>query len=136
MLKKTFLVLITGILLLGGFEYSLAQNTDAASEIDKQLQAAAGKSGAGFDNPVDPRQGVFLIIRYALGLLGFVFLLLTLYAGFLWMTAGGDESKIEKSKSILTASVIGLIIILLSYSLTTFVFKVVLLEDAPFRRYP
>lgn len=136
MFKKTFLVLIAGVLLLGGFEHCLAQNTGAASEMDRQLQAAAGKEGAGFDKPVDPREGVFLIIRYALGLLGFVFLLLTLYAGFLWMTAGGDETNIEKAKKILTASVIGLAIILLSYSLTTFVFKVVLLEDAPFRRYP
>ncbi len=136
MFKKIFLVLIAGALLLGGFEYCLAQNTGAAGEIERQLQAAAGEQGAGFDKPVDPRQGVFLIIRYALGLLGFVFLVLTLYAGFLWMTAGGDEGNIEKAKKILTASVIGLIIILLSYSFTVFVFKTVLLEDAPFRRYP
>ncbi|HRY36747.1 MAG TPA: hypothetical protein P5230_02605 [Candidatus Magasanikbacteria bacterium] len=135
MFKKIFLTFLFGILLLGNTSFCLAQNTDAANEIDKQLQAAAGEKGAGFDEPVDPRDGIFLIIRYALGMLGFVFLLLALYAGFLWMTAGGDEGNIEKAKSILTAAVIGLIIILLSYSITLFVFKVVLLEGAPFRRW-
>ena len=135
MFKKIFLTFLFGILLIGNVSYCLAQNKDAASEIDKQLQAAAGDKGAGFDEPVDPRDGIFLIIRYALSLLGFVFLLLALYAGFLWMTAGGDEGNIEKAKSILTAATIGLAIILLSYALTLFVFKILLLEDAPFRQW-
>ncbi len=135
MFKKIFFTFLFGVLLIGNVSYCLAQNKDAANEIDKQLQAAAGDKGAGFDEPVDPRDGIFLIIRYALSLLGFVFLLLALYAGFLWMTAGGDEGNIEKAKSILTAATIGLAIILLSYALTLFVFKILLLEDAPFRQW-
>ena len=133
MFKKFFLMAIFSVMLLGSFNYLSAQDT--ASEMERQLQAA-GEKGAGFAAPVDPRDTVFLIIRYALGLLGFVFLLLTLYAGFLWMTAGGDESKIETAKKILTASVIGLAIILLSYGFTVLILKILTLQDAPFRRWP
>jgi len=136
MLKKIFLIGFFTALLLGSFDLVLAENKGAASEMEKQLQAAAEDKGAGFSKPVDPRESIFLIIRYALGLLGFVFLLLTLYAGFLWMTAGGDEGNIEKAKGILTASTIGLAIILLSYAITVFVFRVVLLEGAAFQRWP
>jgi len=130
MFKKIFLTFAVAALLFGGFEKTLAQ----PGELEKQLQAAA-EQGAGFAKPVDPRDTVFLIIRYSLSLLGFIFLLLTLYAGFLWMTAGGDEGNIEKAKKILTASVIGLAIILLSYAITLFVFRTLLLEGAPFRSW-
>ena len=136
MFKKIFLIGFFTALLLGSFDLVLAENKGAASEMEKQLQAAAEDKGAGFSKPTDPRESVFLIIRYALGLLGFVFLLLTIYAGFLWMTAGGEEGNIEKAKGILTASTIGLAIILLSYAITVFVFRVVLLEGAAFQRWP
>lgn len=60
-------------------------------------------------------------VRFLLGFVGIIFLLLTLYAGFLWMTAGGDEGKVEKSKKILTSSVVGVAILVLSYSITTLI---------------
>ena len=60
-------------------------------------------------------------VSIVLGFTGIIFLLLTLYAGFLWMTAGGDEGNIEKAKSILTSSVIGLAIVILSYSITALI---------------
>ncbi len=70
-------------------------------------------------------------INWALGLTGTIFLLLTIYAGFLWMTAGGDESNIDKAKKIITSSVIGLIIVLLSYSITSLVLHFIVRTSAP-----
>jgi hypothetical protein len=46
-----------------------------------------------------------------------------MYAGFLWMTSGGDEEKITRAKKILINGIIGLIIILSSWALTTFILK-------------
>ncbi len=132
MFKKILLISLLGIMLLGSFQAVLAQSS--ADLLLQQLEAA-GETGAGFSEPTDPRETVFLIIRYALSTLGFIFLVLTLYAGFLWMTAGGDEGNIDKAKKILTASVIGLAIILLSYSITLFVFKILLLEGVSFRSW-
>ncbi len=61
------------------------------------------------------------IINVALGLLGIISLVLIVYAGFLWMTAGGNSDQVDKAKSILFASVIGLLIILSAYSISRFV---------------
>lgn len=69
----------------------------------------------------DIRLVVARIIKTALGLLGIVALVLILYGGFVWMTAGGDEEKISQSKKILLNSVIGLAIILSSYAIASFV---------------
>ncbi|MFA5061571.1 MAG: hypothetical protein WC526_00255 [Patescibacteria group bacterium] len=95
------------------------------SEANRQLQAAAGMQGGNLGAPVDPRLIVAQIIYVALGLLGTIFIVLTVYAGFLWMTAGGNEDNIAKAKKILMASVIGLAIILVSYSITWFVFNAI-----------
>jgi hypothetical protein len=46
----------------------------------------------------------------------------------LWLTAGGNEPKITKAKGILRSSIIGLILIIASYSIAVFVFSA--LEDA------
>lgn len=61
------------------------------------------------------------IIKIVLGLLGVVFLALTVYAGVLWMTAAGEEDKVKEAMNILKTSIIGLVIILAAYSITYFV---------------
>ncbi len=67
-----------------------------------------------------------ILISVVLGLLGVIFLILTLYAGFLWMTSAGDSKKVDQAKQILTTSVIGLVIILAAYAITEFVLRVLL----------
>lgn len=61
------------------------------------------------------------LISVFLGLLGIVFLLLTLYAGWLWMTSQGDEKATGKARSILTTAVVGLVILLSAYAISNFV---------------
>jgi preprotein translocase subunit SecG len=60
------------------------------------------------------------IVNVALGLLGVLFVILTIYAGLLWMTSAGDEEKIKKSTGILKASIIGLLIVVASYAVWNF----------------
>ena len=62
-------------------------------------------------------------LRILLGYLSLVAVIFVLYGGITWMTAAGNDEKVMKAKKILTASVIGLTIILLSWALITFVFN-------------
>ncbi|MBU0722585.1 pilin [Patescibacteria group bacterium] len=57
-----------------------------------------------------------------LGLLGVIFLVLIIYAGFNWMTAAGEEEKVTKAKDTLRRAVIGLIIIIGAYAISFWVF--------------
>ncbi len=61
------------------------------------------------------------IINIGLGLFGVVFLGLALWAGYNWMTAGGEEEKIETAKNTLKNAVLGMVLIMCSYALTTFI---------------
>ena len=61
------------------------------------------------------------IVKVALSLVGTIIFVLTVYAGFLWMTASGNEERVTKAQDILKMAVIGLAITLAAYSITSFV---------------
>lgn len=56
-----------------------------------------------------------------LGILGVIFTVLLIYAGYLWFTAQGDAAALEKSKDIMMRAVIGLLIVTSAYVVTYFV---------------
>jgi len=58
-----------------------------------------------------------------LALLGVIFLVLMLYAGYHWMTARGEEEKVEKAKDTITRAIIGLIIVVGAYAIWAFIFS-------------
>ena len=60
-------------------------------------------------------------IKAFLSILGVIFLLLLIYGGYTWMTAQGNEEGVATAKKIITAAVIGLVIIMASYAITDFV---------------
>ena len=73
-----------------------------------------------------PLDKVALIIKAVLSVLALVFLVLIIYAGIKWMTAGGNTDSIESAKKIITSALIGIIIVFLAYAITAFVFTVLL----------
>ncbi len=62
-----------------------------------------------------------------LSVLGLIFMLLILYSGYLWMTAGGNAEQVTKARDGIIRSIIGLVIIVSSYAIMHFVFKYVLI---------
>ena len=61
------------------------------------------------------------LVRISIGLLGIIFLVLTVYAGFLYLTARGEEDKVKHAKETLQRGVIGIIIISVAYAIASFV---------------
>lgn len=123
-MKKIFLVIffLASVFFVINSPSVLAATSSVREEAFGQLYSAAGDSGAGFSSYKDPRETVAVIIRIALGLIGTVFMVLAIYAGFVWMTAGGEQEKVTKATGILRMAIIGLIIVLMAYSLTSFIF--------------
>lgn len=94
-------------------DFSLAQDI-GAEIVENNFGDALGSSGT------DIRFIIARVIQIALSFLGIIAISLTLYAGFIWMTSGGDEDKIDRAKSTLRNSIIGLLIILSSWAITTY----------------
>jgi mannose/fructose/N-acetylgalactosamine-specific phosphotransferase system component IID len=61
------------------------------------------------------------IIRGFLSLLGVVFMAYIIYGGYQWMMARGNEEQLTKAKAVIRGSIIGLIIVLAAYAITSYV---------------
>jgi len=92
--------------------------TDTA-DLDALTEDYVDTAGLGRD--VSLPEVISLIIKVLLSFLGVIFVILIIYAGFLWLTSAGSEDKISKAKKIMTAAVIGLAIVLAAYTITFFV---------------
>ena len=68
----------------------------------------------------DVRVTIARIINVFMGLLGIVAVVIILYGGYLWMTAAGNEDRVEKAKKLIVAGIIGLAIILSAYAIARF----------------
>ncbi|PJE75928.1 hypothetical protein COV04_02110 [Candidatus Uhrbacteria bacterium CG10_big_fil_rev_8_21_14_0_10_48_11] len=66
------------------------------------------------------------IIRVALTLLAIIFVVLMIYAGALWMTARGNQDRVEQAQQTLRNALIGLIIIAASYAATDYLVSKIL----------
>lgn len=120
MIKKTLVFLGFALFILSSFlsyQPVLADGDVIDDPLGISYGAATGLSAQ------DPRVVVGQIISVGLGLLGTISVVLMIYAGFLWMTAGGNDDQIDKAKGIISASVIGLVIILSAYGVTQYVLK-------------
>lgn len=65
------------------------------------------------------------LIGAVLSFVGVIFLILMIYAGILWMTAGGNQEQVSKAKNLITSSIIGLIIVFGAYAITSYLGQVI-----------
>ena len=61
------------------------------------------------------------LINVALGLLGIIFLILVVYAGFLYLTDQGEGKKAEKAMKLLTKAITGIVLVVAAYAISNYV---------------
>jgi len=119
-LKKIYPALISGVLLL-----PLAANATILDLMKGNLDKAGGATELPGGNPDSLPLLIGKIIKAGLTLLGMVFLVLIVYAGFVWLLAGGREEEVQRAQKIIETSIIGLIVVVSAYAISTFVFRVI-----------
>ncbi len=62
-----------------------------------------------------------IIINAVLGIIGVIFLILLVYAGFRWLLAKGEDAEIKKARGLIEHSIIGLVIIVGCFVIVRFV---------------
>lgn len=90
-----------------------------ADEYGLDATAGAAKLDKGGDLPSFAGK----VIGAALSLIGVAFFALMVYGGFLWMTAHGKEEQAKKALDTVISAVLGIVIIIGAYALTSFLFK-------------
>ncbi len=110
---KGFVIALAAVLALGAAVPALAVELGGLEETAQTANIANG--------PADPGEIAARIISQVLGFIGILFLILMIWGGLLWMTAAGNDEQIKKATSVITAALIGLVIVLSAYAITRFV---------------
>ena len=97
---------------LGLVSFAMAQGLDVGTNAVNNTIALSS---------TDPRVIAGRVINILLLFLGAIAVSLIIYAGFIWMTSNGNEDKIEQAKKILKNAIIGLVIILASWGIASFI---------------
>jgi len=100
-----------------------------ATVVVAQTSMASAVMNVGQDKVKDGLQGsgesadsaVQNLITNAIGFLYLIAVVYALWGGFNILTAGGDEEKVKKGKTVLIQAVIGLVIIFLASSIVNWV---------------
>lgn len=79
----------------------------------------------GLGNTEDPRIIAANVIRVLLGFLGIIAVIIILFGGFKWMTAGGNEEKVGEARKLMIQGIIGLVIILAAWGIARFVVQAI-----------
>ena len=120
LLKKVVVIAMALFVLTPVFAFSLpaiAADLDpwGSDQLKDNIQETTGLGER------DPRDIAASVIRVILGFLGIVAVIIILLGGFKWMTAGGNEDKVSEAKKLITAGIIGLVIIVAAFAIATFV---------------
>lgn len=83
------------------------------------VATGAGQSGSVQEGALEDIIGK--LIKGAISFVGVFFFGYLVWAGYLWMTAHGEEEKISQAKKMISGGVIGLAITLAAYAITTFI---------------
>lgn len=98
-----------------GVNQSLAYSFSDISGFSSSTASEAGLT------QTDYAQIVANVIKALLTIVGALFVILFIYAGFIWLTSSGNEEKINKSKKTIMYAVIGAFIVTAAYSITSFI---------------
>ena len=121
-MKKLFIILIAVVFLLSAIPG--AGPVSAATALEKfnaSLNDTADPAGYDTEEGDSLEAKIGQAIKLVLSMIGVIFLVLMIYGGYIWMMARGNESETQKAKTIIQNSLIGLIIIIAAYAITSYI---------------
>jgi Type IV secretion system pilin len=112
-------------------EEAVAESADADEQKDQQVGSACREKSTGLNFPciMDGSPSAVItaivarVINWVLSITGVLFLVMFIWGGLLYMTAGGDEGKAKKGRTTLVNAVIGTIIVMGSYVILDYIFS-------------
>jgi hypothetical protein len=96
---------------------AMAQLSESETDLDTVQTAIGGDATAELPELVGNAIAVLLSV------LGIIFVVLVVYAGFLYLTAAGEKDNVDKAKKLLAQSITGLVIIVAAFAISSFVIE-------------
>ncbi|MDD3711610.1 MAG: hypothetical protein PHP37_03365 [Patescibacteria group bacterium] len=94
-----------------------ADNSTSSSGILGKLQKVGTAGGYADADDTSLASGLGVVANMILSLLGIIFIILIIFGGIQWMTAGGNEEQVKKAQSRIKNAIIGLVVTLSAYAI-------------------
>jgi len=120
-MQRTFKKLGSLCLSLTVASSSLFQSLPALAASAREGLGVAAEVAYGSGSPTGIGMLVGNVINVVISISGVILVLLIVYSGFLYLTAMGDKTKVDKAKKMLNEGIIGLILVLIAYSASIFI---------------
>ena len=123
MKNKLIIGFISLILAVSAISGCFVQKTYAivGEDITADLNTIGGVAYDEGEDSVTLPERIGAVINVVLGILGVILVIIIVYAGFLWMTARGNDEQVQKAKKIIREAITAIIIILLARIITEFI---------------
>ncbi|MEA3398205.1 MAG: hypothetical protein U9R06_00475 [Patescibacteria group bacterium] len=115
---KQFLILICLVVILI-LPYFVFAEQSALERLDA-VGAGEGRYSAATETSASEYLG--LMVNAFLGVLGIIFIILIIIAGFNWMTASGDDEKLVKAQRTIRRAIVGLLVVAGAYVIQQYIF--------------
>jgi len=123
MIQKLTILLF--FIIFGSFGFA---HNDASANAAATLQGLQQTANKGYGKPLAKTQndlGVSGMAGKALGAIlaftGIIFFALMIYGGILWMTAAGNDEQTKKAMNVITAAIVGVVIVASAYAITAYI---------------
>ncbi len=126
--------IITLVLLLSIFLIPYFVFAQLPEDANRSTGASSGMTAKGLLQQLGDKAGyetaigrnnlssvVAAVINGFLALLGIIFLFYLIHAGYLWMTARGEEDQVNQAKDEIRNAIIGFIVIIAAYAIVNYV---------------
>jgi cytochrome b subunit of formate dehydrogenase len=121
-IQNLLVFIVSSLIIFSGFGLlASADDNNLWNMQDAQDKENLSENFSPTSEAPDLRQYVVNLIKLFLTMLGMIFVVLILWAGFNWMTSRGETAAVDKAKAQIKASIIGILIILAAYAITIFV---------------
>jgi len=107
---KILIFVILGLFLVGGFvfaQYGLEKFKEVKApivETEKSIPQVVGG-----------------VVKWILGIIGVILVVLIVYGGVMYATSAGNEERVKKARNVLTYSIVGVTVIALAFLITDYV---------------
>jgi len=123
-LKLIFsLLFLTTLLVLPYFVFAEATPSTPPTTDTRAVSKLKEVAGTGYNINVPLPVIIGTVIRTALSLLGAIFIIILIIAGFRWMMASGNEEKAAKAQGSIKRGIIGLIIVVSAWAFWSFLLE-------------
>jgi len=120
-MKTTFKKLVASVMVVATMFVFASPMLALAQDTGQVVNLGTISAETGWDSSVTLSQFIGQILNIIFGFLGVIAVLIILWGGFVWMTAQGEQDKVDKAKKMIYAGIIGLVIIFAAYAIATFV---------------